>query len=363
MNITDIFNHKSAALAPLAGVSDSAYRRICVEFGAGPVMTEMISSEGFVRRHPSDKSTRLLQFLESERPIGIQLFGANPDIMEEAAAGVTELRPDFIDINVGCPVRKVVGKGAGSALLLNLPLLSSIVKKVAGATPLPVTVKLRSGWNHESLNGVEAARVCAEAGAQAVIMHPRPRSQHFIGVSDWTVIRRVKETIQVPVVGSGDIRTAEDALRMVRETGADAVMIGRGALGNPWIFRQVKELLAGKAVSPAPGMDERLTLALRQLSILAEEVGERFGVFNMRKFFGWYSRGMRGGSEFRQRIFKAETVEEVQVVVEEYLQLGCETVSGESSVEYLDDCIECLDPETRCYNKNGKRLIIAPCIL
>jgi tRNA-dihydrouridine synthase B len=346
MKITEIFNHKSAALAPLAGVSDSAYRRICVEFGAGPVMTEMISSDGFVRRHPSDKSIRLLRFLESERPIGIQLFGADPDIMAEAARGITELRPDFIDINAGCPVRKVVGKGAGSALLRNLPLLAGIVKKVVEATSVPVTVKLRSGWDHESLKGIEAAQVCADAGAQAVIMHPRPRSQLFSGVSDWTVIRRVKETIHVPVIGSGDIRTAEDALRMIRETGADAVMIGRGALGNPWIFRQVKELLSGEEVSPAPGMDERLALALRQLSILAEEVGERFGVFNMRKFFGWYSRGMRGGSEFRQRIFKAETVEEVQAVVEEYCQRGFESMSEGSSFEYFDDCIECLDPET-----------------
>jgi len=338
MNITDIFNLHSAALAPLAGVSDSVFRRICVEFGARPVMTEMISSEGFVRGHPSDKSLRLLRFLADERPIGIQLFGADPEIMAEAALRAAAFGPDFIDINAGCPVRKVIGRGAGSALLLNLPLLARIVKHVADAAPLPVTVKLRSGWDHASLNGVEAAQACADSGAQAVIMHPRPRSQLFGGVSDWTVIRRVKEKIPVPVVGSGDIRTAEDAVRMVRETGADAVMIGRGALGNPWIFRQVKELLAGEAVSPSPGMDARLALALRQLSILAGEVGEKFGVLNMRKFFGWYSRGMRGGSEFRQRVFKAETVQAVRDIVEEYRQQGCEAMSEDTSFEYLDDC-------------------------
>jgi tRNA-dihydrouridine synthase B len=330
VNITQIFNRNSAALAPLAGVTDSVYRCICAELGASPVMTEMISSEGFVRSHPSDKSRRFFRFHEKERPIGYQLFGANPEVMAEAASRASAFGPDFIDINAGCPVRKVIGHGAGSALLLNLPLLSRIVKRVSESTGLPVTVKLRSGWDNSSLNGVEAALVCADSGAQAVIMHPRTRSQLFGGVSDWSVIRKVKEAVRVPVIGSGDIRTAEDAVRMLDETGADGVMIGRGALGNPWIFSQVKEKLEGKPVSPAPGMDTRLELALRHLSTLSEEVSEKFSVLNMRKFFGWYSRGMRDGAEFRQRIFKAETAKEVRDVVREYLLNGIESSSAET---------------------------------
>jgi len=257
--------------------------------------------------------------------------------MAEAALRAAALGPDFIDINAGCPVRKVISHGAGSALLQNLPLLSKIVKSVAEAVCLPVTVKLRSGWDHSNQNGVEAAHVCADSGAQAVIMHPRTRSQGFSGVSDWNIIRRVKETVHIPVIGSGDIRKAEDALRMFDETGADSVMIGRGALGNPWIFSQVKELIEGKAVTPTPGIDVRLELALRQLSILAEEVSEIFSVLNMRKFFGWYSRGMRGGAEFRQKIYKAETEKEVRNIVEEYRLNGYESYGEDIPVEFPVD--------------------------
>jgi nifR3 family TIM-barrel protein len=316
--ITGLFTRTRASLAPLAGVTDSAYRRICAEFGARPVMTEMVSSDGFVRGHPSDKTRRLLRFHESERPIGFQFFGADPAIMAEAARRAAALGPDFIDINAGCPMKKVVAKGAGSALLLDLPLLGRIVRSVVEAAfPLPVTVKIRSGWDHGSVNAVEAARVCADCGAYAVTVHPRPRSQLFGGNADWTVIRAVKEAVPAPVVGSGDIRSPEDARRMLRETGADAVMIGRAALGNPWIFRSTAELLEGRPLSPEPGMDERLALALRHLELLAVEVSERFAVLNMRKFFGWYSRGMRGGAEFRRRVFTAETIDEVRRVVEE----------------------------------------------
>jgi tRNA-dihydrouridine synthase B len=335
--ITDIFNRRAAVLAPLAGVSDSVYRRICRQYGAGPVMTEMISSEGYVRSHPSDKSRRLLRFQECERPIGIQFFGADPDVMAEAARRVVDIGPDFIDINAGCPVKKVISRGAGSALLLDLPRLARIVKSVADAVSIPVTVKIRSGWDHQSINAVEASRMCVDAGAQAVIVHPRPRSQLFGGLSDWSVIARVKEALTVPVIGSGDIRTAADALRMIAETGADAVMIGRGAMGNPWIFGQARELLAGEPVTPSPEMNVRLELALHHLTVLCGEVDEWFGVLNMRKFFGWYSRGMRGGAEFRQHVFKAETVAEVRNIVEEYLARGCESEEDDTALEFQDD--------------------------
>jgi tRNA-dihydrouridine synthase B len=326
ISIAEIFTLERAALAPLAGVTDSAYRRICVEFGARPVMTEMVSSDGFVRGRGSDKTRRFLRFKEAERPVGFQFFGADPAIMGEAARRAVELGPDFIDINAGCPMKKVVTKGAGAGLLRDLPLLGRIVRNVAeGASPLPVTVKIRSGWDHGSINAVEAAKVCEDSGAVAVIVHPRPRSQLFSGNADWSVIRAVKESVGIPVVGSGDVSRAEDVRRMLDETGADAAMIGRAALGNPWIFREAAALLSGAEIPPQPPMDERLDLALRHLEILAVEVSERFAVLNMRKFFGWYTRGMRGGAEFRRRIFAAETKETVRCVVEEFRGSECDS--------------------------------------
>ncbi len=311
----NIFSHDRAALAPLAGITNSVFRRICASFGARPVMTEMVSADGLVRGKPGDKTSRLLSFNESERPIGFQLFGSDPAIMAEAVGKALELKPDFIDINAGCPAKKVVTKGSGSALLLNLDLLERIVGHVAEASSVPVTVKIRSGWDNTGINAVEAACVCADAGAGAIILHPRTRSQKFSGAADWSIIRAVKETVSVPVIGSGDIISPDGAAAMIEQTGADAVMIGRQAMGNPWIFKQVAERLRGDEVSETPDIAVRLNLALRQLEITAEETSERFAVLNMRKFFGWYSRRMRGGAVFRQQVFRAMTIAEVTDVV------------------------------------------------
>lgn len=316
--ISEIFTRNKAALAPLAGVTDSVFRRICIGFGACPVMTEMVSSDGFVRGHLSDKTEWLIRFCESERPIGIQFFGADPDIMAEAVQKAQDLKPDFIDINAGCPVKKVIAKGSGSALMRKPGLLANIVKKVASVSKVPVTVKIRSGWDQSSINAVEVARLCVDSGAQAVIVHPRTKSQGFSGVSDWSVIRRVKENVLVPVIGSGDIRTPDDVMRMKEETGVDYIMVGRSAMGNPWIFREIAECLNGKVVSKHPDILEKLELALEHLDQLAEEKTERFAVFYMRKFFGWYSKGERGGAAFRQSVFRAETPEEVKKIVRDF---------------------------------------------
>ena len=313
--VKDIFTPERAALAPLAGVTDSVFRRICVGFGACPVMTEMVSSEGYIRAKLSNKTSQFLMFSESERPIGFQFFGADPVVMAEAAQKAQDLKPDFIDINAGCPVKKVVSKGGGSALLRNPRLLAQIVEKVAGVSKIPVTVKIRSGWDAESINVVEVACRCADSGAQAVIIHPRTKSQGFSGVSNWPLIRSVRENITVPVVGSGDIKTPDDALRMKKETGVNYVMVGRSAMGNPWIFREITERLTGKTVSKPPDIVEKLELLLKQLDQLGEEKTERFAVFKMRKFFGWYSKGTRGGAAFRQKLFNAETIEDVKKIV------------------------------------------------
>ncbi|MCE5252537.1 tRNA dihydrouridine synthase DusB [bacterium] len=319
-SIHDIFTRTHAALAPLAGVTDSVYRRICAKYGARPVMTEMISSDGYVRSKPGDKTARFLRFHESERPVGFQFFGADPSYMAEAVRRAQELGPDFIDINAGCPVKKVIARGAGSALMRNPDLLRAVVGAVTAVSRVPVTVKIRSGWDNGSINAVEVAQVCEDAGAQGIIVHPRTRSQGFGGDADWGVIRAVKEKVSVPVIGSGDIRTPADALRMLGETGADSVMIGRAALGNPWIFRDVAAVLGGGEAAGIPDIAERLTVALRQLDVLSEEVSERFAVLNMRKFFGWYSRGVHDGARFRQEVFRAGTADEVRRTVAAFLE-------------------------------------------
>ncbi len=318
-SIHDIFSDKKAALAPLAGVTDSVYRRICVSFGASPVMTEMVSSDGYVRGKKGDKTARLLRFKELERPVGFQFFGASPEIMAAAAEKAQELNPDFIDVNAGCPVKKVTSKGAGSALMQTPYTLECIVAKMAGVSKVPVTVKIRAGWDHGSINAVEVARRCVDVGAAAVIVHPRTRSQGFSGTSDWTILRAVREAVDVPVIGSGDIWHAGDALRMKAETGVDYVMVGRAALGNPWIFRDIAALFGGLPSKPPPGVEERLRLPLSHLETLAEETGERFAVLNMRKFFGWYSKGIRNGSEFRRAVFKAETIGDIHETVNSFL--------------------------------------------
>ena len=318
--ISDIFKPDHAALAPLAGVTDSVFRRICSENGASPVMTEMISSDGFIRGKSDYKTSRLLRFQESERPIGFQFFGTDPHVIAAAVSKAQDLKPDFIDINAGCPVRKVINKGAGSALLRTPKLLQNIVAKAAAASDVPVTVKIRSGWDHDSVNAVEVARMCEEAGAQGIIVHPRTRSQGFSGVSDWSVIRGVKEAVSVTVIGSGDIRTPADARRMLDETGADSVMLGRAAMNDPWIFRSVNHYLECGKLIPPSSVVERLDCGLRHLELLSEEVGIRFALLNMRKFFGWYSRGATGGAHFRKEVFLAETTEDVHTVVIKFLE-------------------------------------------
>lgn len=332
-NVTHIFTRTRAALAPLAGATDSVFRRICAEYGASPVMTEMVSSDGFVRGRANDKTARLLRFHESERPIGFQFFGSDPSIMAEAVRKALDRTPDFIDINAGCPVKKVVSKGAGSALLRTPDVLRQIVAAVVAVSPVPVTVKIRSGWDHVSVNAVEIAQLCEDAGTQGIIVHPRTRSQGFGGESDWSVIRAVKEKVTIPVIGSGDIRTPADARRMIDETGADGVMIGRAALTDPTLFRRVARYLESGVETEPSRIAERLEIALRQLALLSEEVSERFAILNMRKFFGWYSRGAQNGAEFRRDIFRAKTTGDILRIVREFLKTAAYSNQSEHTTE------------------------------
>lgn len=318
-HITGIFSSSRAALAPLAGVTDSVFRRICVRFGASPVMTEMISSDGLVRGGENRKTALLLDYHESERPVGIQIFGSDPSIMAEAAVRVLDRHPDFIDINAGCPVRKVVGRGAGSALMRDPKLLAEIVSRVAAVSTVPVTVKIRAGWDYDSINAVEVACRCADAGADAVIVHPRTRSQGFGGSADHTITRAVKEAVQVPVIGSGDITSSGDIPKMMKKTGVDGIMIGRRAMNDPFIFRQAAAILEGKSAPSDSTPAERLELALQHLETLESEVSGRYALLNMRKYFGWYSKGAHGGAEFRRMIFLEDDLDEVRNIVRNYI--------------------------------------------
>jgi tRNA-dihydrouridine synthase B len=304
MRIGDTTLETPFILAPLAGYTDSPMRRIARRFGAAMVWTEMVSAEGAIRE--SDRTLALLAFEPSERPIAFQIFGARPESMARAAARVAGLGPDVIDLNAGCPAKKVVRSGAGAALMRDLGLLEEVAAAVVEATDLPVTVKIRSGWDADSVNAAEAAAALERAGVRAIAIHPRTRAQGFKGSADWTIIREVAGAVAVPVVGSGDVRVAEDALRMLDETSCDGVMIGRAAVGNPWIFARARELAEKGSAGQPPSLEDRIRLAIEHLGLMVESKGERRGVFEMRKHIVAYLRGFPGASGLRAELVRME---------------------------------------------------------
>lgn len=310
MVIGDVSLDSPFVLAPLAGYTDGPMRRIARRFGASMVWTEMVSAEGAVRG--SRKTLELLAFDASERPIAFQIFGARPEVMARAAVLVGRLRPDLIDVNAGCPARKVVRAGSGAALMTDLTLLGETVRAVVEATDLPVTAKIRSGWDEGAINAAEAARVLQEAGVSAIVVHPRTRSQGFKGRADWSVIAEVRRSVGVAVIGSGDVRTPDDALRMLDETSCDGVMIGRAAVGDPWIFRRSRGLArTGRAPAP-PSLSEKLRVAIEHLDLMVEIKGQRRGVFEMRKHIVAYLRGFPGASNLRAELVRTEGYEDVR---------------------------------------------------
>jgi tRNA-dihydrouridine synthase B len=309
MRIGDLQTETPFLLAPLAGLTDSPMRRICRRRGASMVWTEMVSAEGLIR--DGGKSRELLAFTEEERPIAFQIFGARPEGMARAASVAATLEPDVIDINVGCPAKKVVRGGAGSALMREPELLRDIATGVVEAAGRPVTAKIRSGWDEESRNAVEIALLLEECGVAALAIHPRTRAQGFKGLADWSVIGEVARAVSVPVIGSGDVRTPEDAVRMLDTTSCEAVMIGRGAVGNPWLFADAEALRSsGDAVRPRT-LTDTLTTAIEQLDLMVEAKGERRGVLEMRKHLVAYLRGFRGASHLRAELVRIEGHEAV----------------------------------------------------
>jgi len=306
-------------LAPMAGVSESPFRRLCRAFGADVVVTEFLSAEGIRRENPATLDK--LRFGADERPIGVQIFGADPRAMADASAAVTDVfQPEFIDINFGCPVKKVVRRNGGSGCLKDLGLVQEVIRAVSGATHLPVTVKIRSGWSEEMRDPVTIGLRCQDAGARALTLHPRTRAQMYTGAARWDEIAAVVDALDIPVIGNGDIKTPEDAARMHQETGCAAVMIARGSFGQPWIFNQARALLDGQPMPPAPPVAERFAIALRHARMAAEfEVDPRGAAIEFRKHLGWYVKGLPGSAELRKRLHAVEGFSEVEGLFADYL--------------------------------------------
>jgi nifR3 family TIM-barrel protein len=305
-------------LAPQAGVSESPFRRLCRSFGADVVVSEFVSAEGL--RRDSERTHKYLRFDEAERPIGVQIFGADPQGMAEAAALVADTyQPDFIDINFGCPVKKVVKRNGGSGCLRDLDLVERIIRAVACATSLPTTVKIRSGWSEEQRNPVEIALRCQDAGARALTLHARTRTQMYSGTANWDEIAAVVAALEIPVIGNGDVWSGADARRMRDHTGCAGIMIARGSHGAPWIFAQARAALEGKPIPADPGVEERFRVVLEHArNAIAFERDEQLAMVEFRKHLGWYTKGLPDGRALRQRLFEVRRLEEAEALLEGY---------------------------------------------
>lgn len=309
LKIGNVTLENDLVLGPMAGVTDLPFRLLCKEQGAGLLCMEMVSAKGILY---NNKNTRfLLTIDERERPVSLQLFGSDPDIISEQAKRIEELPFDILDINMGCPVPKVVNNGDGSALMKNPLLAGEIIEKTARAINKPVTVKIRKGFDEEHVNAVELAHIAQESGAAAVAVHGRTREQYYSGKADWKIIRDVKEAVRIPVIGNGDVNTPEDADRMRQETGCDGIMIARGAQGNPWIFKQILHYEKTGEYLPKPAPGEVVEMILRHARMQMEFKGEYTGMREIRKHAAWYTAGYKNSAKLRGKINETESYEEL----------------------------------------------------
>ena len=312
---------KTAVLAPMASVADRAYRILNREFGASYTVSELISSKGLC--YSDRKTEELCKITEKERPCALQLFGNEPEFMAKAVKIIEKYEPDIIDINMGCPVPKVAGNGSGAALMKDIALSAEIVRAVKAESKVPVTVKIRKGWDEDHVNAVEFAVAMEEAGADAVTVHGRTRNQMYSGKSDMNIIKEVKNAVSIPVIGNGDIASLDDALRMYDYTGCDLVMIGRATYGNPWIFKEIDSYFEGKPFTP-PDLETRLETMLYHLRLAMSDKPEHIAIQEARKHFAWYLTGMYGAASFRARCYSLSDYEDAVKLTEDFRKLQLE---------------------------------------
>jgi len=317
MQIGNVTINNPVVLAPMAGVTDKAFRILVKEQGCGLVYTEMVSAKAIT--YKNRRTLDLIDLKDELPPISVQIFGSEPEIMAEGAKIVEAHGADIIDINMGCPVPKVVKNREGSSLMLEPDLAFSIVKKVVKSVKVPVTVKIRKGWDDNNINAVEFARRMEEAGATLIAVHGRTRCQMYSGKADRGIIKAVKEAVSVPVIGNGDIFMARDALQMFKETGCDGVMVGRGAMGNPWLFAQITALLQDGKEIPPPTMAERISMAIKHAELSVKYAPEKVAVKEMRKHIGWYFKGLPHGAGMRDTVNKITTLEDLKELLYSYL--------------------------------------------
>lgn len=317
--IKNIEIDNQVVLAPMAGICNSSFRRICKEMGCGLVFAEMVSDKAI--SYGNKKTIDMLYMTDMERPIVQQIFGSDVESFVEAAKYIErEMKPDMIDINMGCPVPKVAVRAqAGAALLKEPQKIGEIVKAVVDAVKVPVSVKIRSGWDRNSINAVEVAKICEEAGASLITVHPRTRSEGYSGKADWSIIKEVKENVNIPVVGNGDIRSPEDAKRMLDETGCDFVMIGRGVLGNPWLIKNTVSYLNGENYT-GPTSREKVEMCIKHLNYLSEIKDEKLAVLEIRNHIGWYLKGIKGANTIKNKIYQCLNIRDILHILNEFLK-------------------------------------------
>lgn len=321
---------QTASLAPMASVADRAYRELCRRYGAAMVTGEMVSAKGLY--YSAKKSEELLMVTEGERPMAVQLFGDDPEIMALAAKKAAEYGPDFIDINMGCPVPKVVNNNSGSALMKQPELVGRIVDAVASAVDLPVTVKIRKGWDDRQVNAVEIARIAEQNGAAAVTVHGRTRQQMYQPFADWDIIREVKQAVSVPVIGNGDVDSAEKAKALYEKTGCDLVMVGRASYGNPWLFREIEHYLTTGEQLPPPTLEEKMRVMREHVETICEYKGLDVGIREARKHAAWYLKGLRGAADLRRQCGMLSSLDDLNRIIDTVLSENNTTNKNTESI-------------------------------